>query len=578
MLFERKSDLLRPALLSAKTQLVKVTLPQTTLCRMPPSPTRHPASPLEGLHPRTPIPFPILPYILRALWSGARFPASPFRPWPEAPPHEATIGQPHQGAHPGMLADVIGSVQLVVRQQCEKKREHRWWVQGNGGWVPVWPHLIGSFLLISALDTAPLAQDESPALNCSTECGARGCSIHPAINSQHAWEVLQRLCSFALQSGLEVERRPLSPVLCAVVWTLLSCGILLALFFMGFTLRFRNNSMSLGSRPAPVQPRWSNEDRAVSRCGWTISMFMMQCLSLGFWLKRGGLPVFTHMPGEKPSEPQRPETRNQALSPPLLLYFFRNLIYRVTVQGLFIFVSQSGLSVSPDRIVKMSSPNLNILTLCGSVLTYSSGFLFAIEERSLLPETSPRTVIQTGWSLTFQCADTGVHKTTPAQITLRSMSQGTRSPSDVSHLQEELEARQVNLLAGFELKGSFVFRLGCVACLLMSLPHPLSHDASQGQACEGVDHHASIYLCHHPLQLGSLKLGSSWQHRPAGLTGGQTQNERGTDDPLQWSMWLPQLLQIAEPLLAVFLCAPTVFTVWLMGQSDCGSNPVLMAG
>lgn len=32
------------------------------------------------------------------------------------------------------------------------------------------------------------------------------------------------------------------------------------------------------------------------------------------------------------------------------------------------------------RIVKMSSPNLNALTLCGSVLTYSSGFLFAVEE------------------------------------------------------------------------------------------------------------------------------------------------------------------------------------------------------
>ncbi|XP_030614268.1 probable G-protein coupled receptor 156 [Archocentrus centrarchus] len=69
------------------------------------------------------------------------------------------------------------------------------------------------------------------------------------------------------------ERRPLSPVLTAVVWTLLSCGILLAFCFLLFTLRFKNN-----------------------------------------------------------------------------------------------------------RIVKMSSPNLNALTLFGSVLTYSSGFLFAIDE------------------------------------------------------------------------------------------------------------------------------------------------------------------------------------------------------
>lgn len=34
------------------------------------------------------------------------------------------------------------------------------------------------------------------------------------------------------------------------------------------------------------------------------------------------------------------------------------------------------------RIVKMSSPNLNVLTLCGSVLAYISGFLFAVEDRS----------------------------------------------------------------------------------------------------------------------------------------------------------------------------------------------------
>ncbi|KAK7939259.1 hypothetical protein WMY93_002585 [Mugilogobius chulae] len=71
-----------------------------------------------------------------------------------------------------------------------------------------------------------------------------------------------------------LPRRTLSPVLCAVMWTMLSCGILLACGFFFFTMRFKNN-----------------------------------------------------------------------------------------------------------RIVKMSSPNLNVLTLFGSILTYSSGFLFAAEER-----------------------------------------------------------------------------------------------------------------------------------------------------------------------------------------------------
>ncbi|XP_019741754.1 probable G-protein coupled receptor 156, partial [Hippocampus comes] len=73
---------------------------------------------------------------------------------------------------------------------------------------------------------------------------------------------------------MDVPRRSLSPVLSAVVWTLLSCGILLAFCFLLFTLRFKNN-----------------------------------------------------------------------------------------------------------RIVKMSSPNLNVLSLFGSVLTYSSGFLFAVDPR-----------------------------------------------------------------------------------------------------------------------------------------------------------------------------------------------------
>ncbi|TNN59298.1 putative G-protein coupled receptor 156 [Liparis tanakae] len=78
-----------------------------------------------------------------------------------------------------------------------------------------------------------------------------------------------------MKKAVELPRRSLSPVLSAVVWTLLSCGILLAFCFLVFTLRFKNN-----------------------------------------------------------------------------------------------------------RIVKMSSPNLNVLTLFGSVLTYSSGFLFAVGERS----------------------------------------------------------------------------------------------------------------------------------------------------------------------------------------------------
>lgn len=44
-----------------------------------------------------------------------------------------------------------------------------------------------------------------------------------------------------LQKAAELPRRSLSPVLSAVVWTLLSCGILLSFCFLLFTLRFKNN-------------------------------------------------------------------------------------------------------------------------------------------------------------------------------------------------------------------------------------------------------------------------------------------------------------------------------------------------
>ncbi|CAB1328923.1 unnamed protein product, partial [Coregonus sp. 'balchen'] len=128
--------------------------------------------------------------------------------------------------------------------------------------------------------------------NCSSYCDSRLCLIHPGVNTKKGLEILQRLCTLSTM-GVELQRRSLSPVLCAVVWTMLSCGILLAFCFLLFTLRFKNN-----------------------------------------------------------------------------------------------------------RIVKMSSPNLNVLTLCGSILTYSSGFLFAFEERTHLQGGGARTILQARiWTL-----------------------------------------------------------------------------------------------------------------------------------------------------------------------------------
>ncbi|XP_041663831.1 probable G-protein coupled receptor 156 [Cheilinus undulatus] len=129
-----------------------------------------------------------------------------------------------------------------------------------------------------------------PELNCSSQCDSPLCFIHSGVNRQEGLDVLQRLCGLSTVA-VELPRRPLSPVLCAVMWTLLSCGILLAFCFLLFTLRFKNN-----------------------------------------------------------------------------------------------------------RIVKMSSPNLNVLTLFGSVLTYISGFLFAVDERTY-SGTSTAVLLARVWTL-----------------------------------------------------------------------------------------------------------------------------------------------------------------------------------
>lgn len=52
------------------------------------------------------------------------------------------------------------------------------------------------------------------------------------------------------QRVVEVQGRSLSPVLCAVVWTLLSCGILLSFLFLVFTVRYKNNRYT--DLPNPV--------------------------------------------------------------------------------------------------------------------------------------------------------------------------------------------------------------------------------------------------------------------------------------------------------------------------------------
>ncbi|XP_067849120.1 probable G-protein coupled receptor 156 [Heptranchias perlo] len=107
--------------------------------------------------------------------------------------------------------------------------------------------------------------------NCSAPCSSADCTIDPAMSTEDGQRLLQQLCN--IQVKITSEAKHISPILLGMMCTLLSCGILLALFFLTFTIKFKNN-----------------------------------------------------------------------------------------------------------RIVKMSSPNLNIVTIIGSVFTYVSGYMFGIEE------------------------------------------------------------------------------------------------------------------------------------------------------------------------------------------------------
>ncbi|XP_044944367.1 probable G-protein coupled receptor 156 isoform X2 [Mustela putorius furo] len=80
-----------------------------------------------------------------------------------------------------------------------------------------------------------------------------------------------------------------------------------------------------------------------------------------------------------------------SLSPVLL-----GIVWTFLSCGLLLIVFFLGFTIRcrNNRIVKMSSPNLNIVTLLGSCLTYSSVYLFGIQDRDALVGGSMETLIQ----------------------------------------------------------------------------------------------------------------------------------------------------------------------------------------
>ncbi|KAF4804932.1 G protein-coupled receptor 156 [Turdus rufiventris] len=148
-----------------------------------------------------------------------------------------------------------------------------------------------------------------PGFNCSELCD--GSSSFGRQEQQQ--QALQELCTVTVTSfDHSMKSSPSFSVgLLGVVWTFLTGGVLLALFFLIFTIRFRKNRGL-----TPVLP----------------VMMLSNCHEI---------PCFVSW-----------------------------------------------------RIVKMSSPNLNIVTLLGSGLTYTSAYLFGIQEQSLPSGNSMEKLIQ----------------------------------------------------------------------------------------------------------------------------------------------------------------------------------------
>ncbi|XP_075054590.1 putative G-protein coupled receptor 156 [Mixophyes fleayi] len=109
---------------------------------------------------------------------------------------------------------------------------------------------------------------------------------------------------------------------------------------------------------------------------------------------------------ELPQKPQCPLP--QALSLPGTVEAPERPQISVAVHGVLGFLLSCGLLLSllffiftvrfrRNRIVKMSSPNLNLVTVLGSVLAYISAFMFAVQENTV----SMETVIQVRISLLY---------------------------------------------------------------------------------------------------------------------------------------------------------------------------------
>ncbi|XP_078088027.1 putative G-protein coupled receptor 156 [Mustelus asterias] len=83
-------------------------------------------------------------------------------------------------------------------------------------------------------------------LNCSALCSSADCTIDPAMNTEAGQRLLQQLCNI---QNVMSEVKHISPVLFGIMCTLLSCGILLAVFFLIFTIKFKNNRIVKMSSP-----------------------------------------------------------------------------------------------------------------------------------------------------------------------------------------------------------------------------------------------------------------------------------------------------------------------------------------
>ncbi|KAI4805538.1 hypothetical protein KUCAC02_010143, partial [Chaenocephalus aceratus] len=228
-----------------------------------------------------------------------------------------------------------------------------------------------------------------PELNCSSQCDSPLCSIHPGVNQQEGIDILQRICSLSMVCIKRDHN---------------------AHHTVPIEEESRDRRAQIGRLNAEVEEMIHGRLEKISEINQSVQLSkgntdreteesLQVFNNLLHMVKRGQAEV-VEVIGTKQRQVEGKmavELPRRSLSPVVSAVAWTLLSCGILLAFCFLLFT---LRFKNNRIVKMSSPNLNVLTLFGSVLTYSSGFLFAVEDRSHSQGGASTAVLQARmWTL-----------------------------------------------------------------------------------------------------------------------------------------------------------------------------------